>query len=116
MKSLDDYMADLPPTYAENHGDGIADSSSDASDIDEPKAITETPSRPGGRGGVQLAGSSRPGAYQARPHSMINPGIKRNSLLQVPQSQIKEQSSSPEDLYYAVQWCVVRSQGRPDQR
>ena len=92
MRTLDDYAADLPTTRPPR--DTVPDSSSDCSDIDEPKEISK-PALPS----TSAASSSRtPGrsglGFQLKPHSIVK---------SLPSSS-GEKTSSPEDQYYAVQW------------
>lgn len=116
-RSLDDFFSDLPPTaIPQDHADAVLDSSSDTSDIDEPKDLNEIIAGPSTANTTPLPIKSAIGggvraAYQPRPHSIISDrsvppkkpvvestvgwGGKRQFVV----------TSDPQDAaYFAVQW------------
>lgn len=102
MKTLDDYAADLPTTLAVR--ESVPDSASDCSDVDEPKLIA----RPQVAGPSSASSASRGLAggrtgFQLKPHSIVKAVAPQLG------SSGSEQTSSPEDQYYAVQWYVYLS-------
>jgi DNA repair and recombination protein RAD54B len=113
-RRLDDYLDDLPPTMAQSsHDDGVPDSSSDTSDIDEPKPLPPPtaagPSRlhrPDPVTPIAVSGPSR-AAYQARPHSILNKAPEKKVEATVGRGgklQYAVASSPQEGHYFAVQW------------
>lgn len=97
MKTLDDYAADLPHTLPVH--DSVPDSCDDDSDIDEPKAI----GKPAAPAPTSVSSASRglpqkKAGFQLKPHSIVKAPVPQQA------SSGSEQTSSPEDQYYAVQW------------
>lgn len=122
MRTLDDYADELPDTLPlDDLADGVPDSASEDSDIDEPMPLDAPPAHESAAiaGPSRLAhglpthgGATTPAArgQQVRPNSIINraqaagPPAARVEAMAMPGSSGTDVSSSPDDLYYAVQW------------